>query len=156
MREGNRASSSPGLFMIGIAAIFLAGFFLLVIFGAQSYRNTVAGQEENMNRRALLSTLSTAARAGDRSGAVTVRREGAYAPVLVIEDGESGYATLIYQYGGELLEDYARADAEPSPERSQLIGETERFEISSWDSVIELRTDAGRVLFHPRSGGGAA
>lgn len=141
--------------MIGIAAIFLAGFFLLVIFGAQSYRNTVAGQEENMNRRALQSALSAAARACDRSGAVTVRREGAYAPVLVIADGESGYATLIYHSDGKLMEDYARLDAEPSPERSQLIGETASFALDNRDGLIELRTDAGRAIFHPRSGGEA-
>ena len=42
MRE--RRGISAGLLMIGIAAIFLAGFFLLVIFGAQSYRGTVVSQ----------------------------------------------------------------------------------------------------------------
>ena len=40
--------SPIGLYTIGVAALFLAGFFLLVVFGAQSYRNTVAGQNGNM------------------------------------------------------------------------------------------------------------
>ena len=53
MKEDNR--SPLGLYTIGIAALFLAGFFLLVVFGAQSYRNTVAGQNGNMRSRALLS-----------------------------------------------------------------------------------------------------
>ena len=39
----NTSRSSPlGLYVIGIAALFLAGFLMLVIFGAQTYRNTVS------------------------------------------------------------------------------------------------------------------
>ncbi len=149
-------SSSLGLLMISMAAIFLAGFFLLVIFGAQSYRNTVAGQDFNNNARALQSYLSTAVRGSDRQNAVTVRRDGAYAPVLVIADGDSGYGVHIYQHGGQLLEDYAALEAEPSPARSQLIGETALFEIEEAEGLLALRTDAGRVLVHLRSGEGTA
>ncbi len=148
--------SSLGLLMIGMAAIFLAGFFLLVVFGAQSYRNTVAGQDLNNNARALQSYLSTAVRGSDRQNAVSVRTEGTYAPVLVIADGDSGYAVHIYRHEGRLLEDYAPLAAEPSPERSQFIGETALFEVKEAGGLLEVRTDAGRVLVHLRSGEGTA
>ena len=43
-----KEGSSPLGFSIGIVALFLAGFILLVVFGAQSYRDTVSGQNDNM------------------------------------------------------------------------------------------------------------
>ena len=55
---GEKGRFDLGLNMIGIAALFLAGFFLLVIFGAQSYRGTVAGRSGNMDDRALLAYLA--------------------------------------------------------------------------------------------------
>ena len=67
--------SRIGLFTIGITALFLAGFFLLVVFGAQSYRNTVAGQNGNMQSRALLSYLSTTVKGYDAADAILVTEE---------------------------------------------------------------------------------
>ena len=148
----NDRGASPGLWMIGVAALFLAGFFLIVVFGAQSSRRAVGLQEDNANVRILESYLATAVKGSDRTGAVRVVREGAYAPVLVIADGDSGYALQIYRTGGELLEDYAPLGEEPSPERSQKIADTEKFEILENGDLLELRTDAGRVLVKLRSG----
>ena len=154
MRENH--PSGLGLAMIGMAALFLAGFFLLVVFGAQSYRNTASGREENMETRDLLAYLATVAKANDRAGAVTLRSDEILGDVLVIADGDSGYATHLYCYGGALLEDYTRLDGELSPERAERIAATQSFEIYFSDGLIEVVTDAGRVLIHPRSGGEAA
>lgn len=150
MRERN--GSSVGLIMIGIAAVFLAGFFLLVVFGAQSYKAAVAGRDANMSRRALQSYLSTTLKGFDREDAVSVVRDGVHGDVLVIADG-SGYALHIYREGGELLEDYAPLGSELSAERAQVIGRTESFSVVELDGAICLYTDAGRVLLRLRSGG---
>ena len=107
--------SSVGLYTIGIAALFLAGFFLLVVFGAQSYRNTVSVQDANMHTRALLSYISTSVKANDVRGAVTVR-ETAQGQILLIEDSGSGYGLKIYRHDGYLLEEYAALDADLRPE----------------------------------------
>ena len=154
MKRENR--SPIGLYTIGIAALFLAGFFLLVVFGAQSYRNTVAGQSGNMHSRALLSYLSTEVKANDTAGAVVVTEDDAVGQVLVLADGSSGYALRIYRKDGVLLEDYASSTAELRPEEAQTIGETERFEAEMLsDDVLKLTTDAGSVLLHLRSGEGS-
>ena len=146
--------SPLGYYMIGIAALFLAGFLLLVVYGSQSYRNTVAGQNDNMQSRALLSYLATTVKANDSAGAVTVR-DSVYGPVLSVADGSSGYAVRVYQSDGRLLEDYAAIDAELHPETAQEIGETMLFEIEQPAAdLLLLRTDAGRVLLHIRSEGG--
>ena len=153
-----REKTSPlGLYTIGIAALFLAGFFLLVVFGAQSYRNTVAVQNGNMHTRSLLSYLATTARAYDSHGAVTVE-EGEDGPILRIADGDTGFALRIYRRDGFLLEDYAAADAPLNPADAQTIGATERFEVEELASGrLRVWTDAGQVLLTMRNGkdGGA-
>ena len=140
-------SSPLGLYTIGIAALFLAGFFLLVVFGAQSYRNTVAGQNDNMQTRALLSYLATTVKGYDSRGAVSVREDPAVGKILQLEDGSSGYALRIYHQDGVLLEDYA-ADGEAL--------RTDLFEPAlASDGLLRIRTDAGQVLLQLRTGDGA-
>ena len=141
-----------GLYTIGIAALFLAGFFLLVVFGAQSYRNTVGGQNRNMHSRALLSYLSTTVKAYDAEDAVRIDEDGKLGKVLVLSEGRSGYALRIYRAGGSLVEDYARADAALRPEDAQIIGETEVFDpVLTADGLLTVSCDAGKVLLHLRS-----
>ena len=148
--EGN----PMGLYTIGIVALFLAGFFLLVVFGARSYQQTVNLQYGNMDTRALSSYLAASVKGSDTRGAVSIRNteEG---PTLLIADGDTGYGLRIYQREGRLLEEYTASDAPFSPEEAQVIGTTELFEpeMPEQDLLI-VRTDAGRVVLHLRSEGG--
>ena len=135
-----------------LAALFLAGFFLLVVFGAQSYRNTVGGQNRNMHSRALLSYLSTTVKAYDAEDAVRIDEDGEQGKVLVLSESRSGYALRIYRAGGSLVEDYARADAAFRPEDAQIIGATEVFDpVLTADGLLTVSCDAGKVLLHLRS-----
>lgn len=150
-----QTKQSPlGLYMIGIAALFLAGFFLLVVFGAQSYRNTVAGQTGNMQTRALLSYLATSVKANDMTGNVSVE-EADVGRVLVVADGSTGFALRIYRYDGRLVEDYAELDAPLAPESAMSIGTTASFEAEKTeDGLLYLTTDEGTVMLRLRSEGG--
>ena len=152
-----REHHSPlGYYTIGIAGLFLAGFFLLVVFGAQSYRNTVGGQNRNMHSRALLSYLATTVKAADTRDGIRVLEDPEVGPVLVLEDGNSGYAQRIYRFGCLLLEDYAGTDAPLRPEEAEQIGTAERFlPVLDANVVLKIETDAGKVLVHLRSGGGS-
>ena len=150
----NRAESPLGLYTVGIAALFLAGFFLLVVFGAQSYRATVLSQGGNNDTRAVLSYLSTAVHAADERGAVHVRH-GAEGTELRLDDGDTGYALRIYLSEGELVEEYARADAPRGSAEVHAIGRTTTFDIRGEGAgTLRVFTDAGEVLLHLRSGGG--
>lgn len=150
MKRENR--SPIGLTAIGIAALFLAGFFLLVVFGAQSYRDTVRTQNENMQNRALLQSLSTAVHACDALDAVTVMEDTVYGQVLNLKDGDSGYALRFYLSDGALVQEYSQQEAPLTPEAAQPLGETRVFEASRDGNLLRLRTDAGTVLLHLRSG----
>lgn len=153
MRREN--GSLLGLYTIGIAMLFLAGFFMLVVFGAQSYRNTVAVQNDNMESRAMLSYLSTTIKGYDSSDAVLLR-DTPYGQMLVIADGDSGYGLKIYCYEGNLIEEYTSLAAELSPERAQTIGQTDLFRVEIDDDLVRVETDAGRVMVRLRSEGGGA
>ena len=145
--------SPLGLYTIGIAALFLAGFFLLVVFGAQSYRNTSAGQNENMHRRALLSYFPTTLKAYDAENAISVHEEPEFGQILVLRDGNSGYAVRVYLADGVLVEDYAPEDSALRPEEAQRIGETECFEVRKLPGkALKITTDEGSILLHLRSG----
>lgn len=145
----SRGQSPLGFYMIGIAGLFLAGFFLLVLFGAQNYRNTVTGQNDNMKNRALLSYIATVVKAYDSREALKIN-DSEYGQVLVISDG-SRFAMRIYKYQDTLMEDYAVADSPLAPENAQQIGETKRFELNKLSSdVLSVSTDAGKVLLHLR------
>lgn len=152
-----KTDKSPlGYYTIGIAALFLAGFLLLIVFGAHCFRDAVAGQNDNMRTRAVLSYLATSVKANDTYNAVSVR-DSAYGPVLVIEDGTSGYALRIYSSEGNLVEDFAQVDDELSPEKGQIIGAAETFAVEEVAAgVFSVDTDEGRVLFHVRSREGGA
>ena len=149
-----RKQPSLWLYMLGIAVLFLAGFLLLVVFGAQSYRETVDGQNDNMRRRTLTSYFHTAVRDYDTRGAVTVE-DSAYGPVLVIADENSGYALRLYRMdtgkGSELVEDFAPLGEPLMPESAQVIGQTEVFAIEErGGGLVTVRTDAGSILLHIR------
>ena len=150
-----RSGSSPmGLYTIGIAALFLAGFFLLVVLGAHAYRNTVRVQTGNNQGRALLNYFATCVSANDSEGAVSVE-DSEYGTVLVVRDGDTGYGMRIYRCGDGLVEDYARLDAPLSPDRAMQIGDTSLFSVEEVSGdTLRVTTDAGSILLHIRCEGG--
>lgn len=153
-----REDSPLGLYMMGICALFLAGFLLLVILGAQTYRNTVSGQERNNQTRGLLAYLSAMVRANDAEGEIFISDipgpDGS--AVLVIGDG-SGYAARIYRYDGYLVEDYGQEGSGFLPEEALKIGKTQQFALTAGPAGgLTASTDEGSVYLYIRSQGGAA
>ncbi|NBK79078.1 DUF4860 domain-containing protein [bacterium D16-76] len=154
-----RERQPQAYFTIGIAGLFLAGFFLLVTFGASTYRDAVESQSQNNRMRALLSYLSTCVHANDHKGALALYpegRDGVDGPVLAVYDRDSGYAVRLYQWKGNLVEDYAAADAPLSPEGAQVLGETGLFQVEEGDGLWRIKTDEGELLLRTRSTGEVA
>lgn len=145
------SSSTTGFFTMGVACLFLAVFFLTVIFGAQTYRNIVQGQTQNNRTRTLLSYFSTCMRNHDTAGAIRLYEEDGMT-VLAIADGDSGYGLRLYQYEGCLVEDYGQLEAALYPAAAQVIGETESFWVEKVDeNTYTITTDEGKVLLRARS-----
>ncbi|MBR0209026.1 MAG: DUF4860 domain-containing protein [Oscillospiraceae bacterium] len=144
------------LLSIGLAALFLLGFLLLVTFGARSYRDVVDSQYGNMDARGLNAYIAASVKANDSRGAVSTE-DSAFGQVLVVADGESGYTLRFYLYDGQLVEDFARADAALMPEDAQPVGPTGCFSVErSENGLFTVITDAGRTLLCLRSAEEAA
>ena len=151
MKHSSR--SYLGIYTIGVAALFLAGFFLLVVFGARTYLGIVASQTDNNRERALLSYFDTCLRNNDQNGAVRILDSG-YGQMLEIPDGDSGYGLRIYSNEGKLYETYGSLETEPDPGTDISIGETELFEAEFVrDGLLRITTDAGSTLIRIRSEG---
>ncbi len=139
------------LLSVGLAALFLLGFLLLVNFGARSYSNVVDSQYDNMDNRALGAYLAASVKANDSAGALRVD-DSEYGNVLVVTDAESGYALRYYLYNGQLAEDFARIGSPLDPENAQMIGPTGTISVEFEEGLLTVTTDAGRTLLYLRSG----
>lgn len=149
MKRSSR--SYLGIYTTGVAALFLAGFFLLVVFGAQSYRRTVSSQTENNRDRALLSYFETCISGNDTRGAVHLR-DSEYGQVLEISDGSAGYGLRIYAFEGKLYETYALLGSALTPGSDIAIGDTELFQAEFLrEDLLQVTTDAGSTLIRLRS-----
>lgn len=148
-----KQTRSPlGIYTIAIAALFLAGLLLLVVFGARTYRDAAAVQSDNNRSRALLSYIATCVRSSDREDAVSVLQDGS---VLEIADS-SGYALYIYCADGALMEQYSARGAELNPAVSTVLERTEVFEVQTpARDTLKVTTDAGSLLLHIRCGEGS-
>lgn len=152
MRE--REGSPIGFYILGICALFLAGFLLLVIMGANAYRNSVAGQEKNNQIRGLLSYVSAIIRANDAQDSVYVLEQDSPegAQVLIVADG-SGYASRVYCHDGYLVEDYGALEAAYDPENAMKIGRTTTFQVDVFqeEGALLVTTDEGQIRLRLRS-----
>ena len=151
-----KSGSGQGLYTIGIAALFMAGFLLLVVFGAQSYRRAVDVRQGSMENRALLAYLAAASRGYDQDGGMSVSEDPSYGTCLTFKDGDTGYVLRICCHEGYLLEEYARANLSFNPKDARKIARTDTF-AAEWagDNLLRVETDAGYVYLYGRSGGDA-
>ncbi len=145
--------SNPVLALsIGVVALFLTGFLLLVVFGAHTYRSAVESQYANMDARNLTAYLASAVKANDSRGAVSVR-DSEYGALLAVADTESGYELRYYRYEDSLVEELAPVGAALTPDAAQPIGPTEVFAVERrGESLLTITTDAGRTVLTLRCG----
>lgn len=139
-------------YAIGIAGAAMAVFFLLIMSGTAAYRGTVAARKENNSDRVLLSYVQAAVKSGDSEGAVRIY-EADGGPIVSVEEADSGYGIRIYRHEGKLMADYGKIGQALNPSGALAIGETEVFQVEYLgNDVYRVDTDAGRALFHVRSG----
>ena len=145
-----------GIYTIGVAALFLAGFLLLVVFGARTYRGVVSTQADNNADRALLSYFATCISGSDQAGGIKIT-DSEYGQVLEIPDGDSGYGLRIYSCDGRLFEVYGSLAMSLDPQQDISIGDTEEFHAEFVeDGILQITTDAGKTLIRLRSEGSGA
>ncbi len=97
------------LFVLALFVVFTLSALVLVILGANVYRQTVSYMGENYEARTAYSYLTEKVRQNDVYGSISVEElEGSRALVLTREINDTTYATYLYLHQGSLRELFVR------------------------------------------------
>lgn len=93
------------LFTLALFCVFAASSLLVVLLGANSYKQTVAEMTQNYSTRTSISYLAEKIRQNDVASGISIGRvEGAPALILEQQAGAAVYQTWIYSSDGKLRE----------------------------------------------------
>ena len=138
---GERKGAGDILSTLTIAVLFLV-ILLLVVFSASSYKRAADVQNQNNNRRALLSYVTGCIRENSESDVEIRDFDGTKG--IAISTGSDKFERRIYMKAGKLMEEYAEVAKDIDPEDALVIAETKTFEVNETDSgMLEIKTDAG-------------
>ncbi len=146
MKQRSQHQLSSSFYMLGILTLFLGGFLLLVVFGATSYRTITLSQSENNHVRELQSYLLTTIQSNKLNKMYLKEAEEADSEVLYIEDVDSNYGFRIYNYQGNLVEDYGEMNGKLYPEDANVLGKNSElsFELVN-PELLKITTDLGSI-----------
>lgn len=127
------------LFTLALFCVFAASALMVVVIGANVYRQTVRGMDSNYDSRTSLTYLTEKVRQNDAANAVTIRSVGD-SPALVLSQqaGERTYETWIYVYDGYLREVFVAQGVHVKPTDGQPIKEQQSFLAEKEGSVLTL------------------
>lgn len=130
-----------------ISMLFLGGFLLLVVFGANTYQKIYHISDSLNSERASLSYLCTALKCDNGSDLLIVKGD---ITELRIREAEGKYDKVIYLYDGYLMEENTIYDYEVSPLTATKIVENEVFEIEYFKerNLLKISTSEGTVYIN--------
>ena len=131
--------SMQGVFVFVLLGLFAVMSTLMVLLGAQMYRNTVDHAAENNQGRVLGAYVRSMIRAEDADGSVAVEdHDGVQALALHEMIDDEPYVTWLYAYEGELYEQFTDADRDFNPASGTAICPAQRFEPSVADGLLTV------------------
>lgn len=126
------------LFVLALFVVFTLSALVLVILGANVYRQTVNYMDENYNARTAYSYLTEKVRQNDLYDSVSVGElEGTAALVLTREINGATYATYLYLHEGSLRELFMRQGSDIGSD--PLSAGQEILPLKDWD--LEMARD---------------
>ena len=131
--------SMQGVFVFVLLGLFAVMSTLMVLLGAQMYRNTVDHAAQNNEGRLLGAYVRSMIRAKDAADAVEIEDHDGVTTVALHENIEgSEYVTWLYAYEGQLYEQFTDADRDFVPESGSVICPAQRFEPSLADGLLTV------------------
>ena len=120
--------SMQGAFVFVLLGLFAVMSTLMVLLGAQMYRNTVDHATANNQGRVLSAYVRSMIRAEDGADAVTVEDHDGVQTLALHEEIEGEpYVTWLYCYEGQLYEQFTGAGREFEPESGTAICPAKHF-----------------------------
>ena len=117
-----------GVFVFVLLGLFAVMSTLMVLLGAQMYRNTVDRATLNNENRVLASYVRSMVRAQDEAAALRVENyDGVEALAMTSVEGDREFTTWLYCYDGWLYEHYTGGSDTLSPEKGTQICPAGKF-----------------------------
>lgn len=131
--------SMQGVFVFVLLGLFAVMSTLMVLLGAQMYRNTVDRSTANNEDRVLGAYVRSMIRAEDTRDAMAVGEYDGVKTLAMREDldGEP-YVTWLYCYDGQMYEYFTSDDGTFNPESGTAICPAQRFEPSLENGLLTV------------------
>ena len=127
-RKTSVQHSMQGAFVFVLLGLFAVMSTLMVLLGAQMYRNTVDHATLNNENRVLASYVRSMVRAEDIASAMRVENyDGVEALTMTSVEGDREFTTWLYCYDGWLYEHYTGGSDTLVPEKGTQICPAGRF-----------------------------
>lgn len=118
------------LFTLSLFCIFAATAFLVVIIGANAYRNIVQHMDDTYSTRTSLAYVTEKIRQHDAEGMLSLADiNGNTVLILHDQSKEAAYDTYIYPYGNAVCELVLREGTEFSPDQGDPVVQVNNFTI---------------------------
>ena len=130
----------PVLFLVAAFVLLL----LALVGGVRAYSAVAAAQSGNNTRREGLALIANSVRANDASGSVAVGRGPEGRSLVVVEDLPTGsYEVRTYLYRGAVVQEYALAGSQYTPESATTLVSSDSFDFSYAGGLLAITTDQG-------------
>ena len=146
------------LFSVALLCVFLITGVLVIMTGADVYRNTVRNSDRNYHLQTSLSYIVEKIRQGD-SGGVSLGETDDGVPALLISSQyqDTAYTTYIYACDGEMRELFVRQGVPADSSDGTALLETDALEFEELDggllriTVSDAEGKTASTLIHPSS-----
>lgn len=145
------------LFTLALFCVFAASSLLVVLIGANVYKNTVHGMNQNFNIRTSLSYVCEKVRQNDTADAIRIDSlDNVDALVLTQNYNGCVYETWIYQYDGSLMELFTQKGNDIDPSVGNPIMEVPSFTVEKPNdhlyqfSMTDQDGNTVSQMVHPR------
>ncbi len=130
----------PVLFLVALFTLLL----LTLVCGVRTYNAVAGAQADNGDTREGLVLIANTVRANDATGSVAVGRGPEGRSLVIIENLPSGsYEVRTYLYRGAIVQEYALAGSQYTPESSTAIVSSDSFDFAYADGLLAITTDQG-------------
>ena len=143
-KRSQAAGSSGHMFTALLFALFVIALLLAVVAGTNVYRNLNDVRSGADEARLGLTLLDNNVRANDAADAIAAGTGPEGRSLVLVERLDSGtYETRIYRHEGNIVEEYALADAAYTPEKAVVICPSDVFDFSYGNGLLTITTDQG-------------
>lgn len=144
--------ATRGLAPILLFALFVILLLLTLVGGLRSYAAEVASSDQSKATRLSVGFLTNTVRSFDSTGFVGTGNGPEGEALVLAEHTPAGvFETRIYAYQGNLLQEYALAEAPYSPESATVLFPTDEFSFSVDGDLLTIQTQAGTANVALRS-----